>query len=260
MLKIQNVALDLLRAGELAVGIGLRQARTVDIAPAMKTAGFDWLFIDMEHNSMDLDTAVQICVAARAAGISPIVRVPGFQHFHASRVLDGGAQGVVFPHVDDAKTAATLVDFCRYPPDGHRSISGTLPQLDFKSYPQKEAAAAINDATLLVFMLETPKAIANVDAIAAVPGVDALLIGTSDLTMEMRIPGQLEHPDVLAAYEVMIAACKKYNKHPGMGGIYQPELVRRYVGMGVKFILAGSDMSLLMSAGKARVSDIRSAI
>jgi 2-keto-3-deoxy-L-rhamnonate aldolase RhmA len=260
MLKIQNVALDLLRAGELAVGIGLRQARTVDIAPAMKTAGFDWLFIDMEHNSMDLDTAVQICVAARAAGISPIVRVPGFQHFHASRVLDGGAQGVVFPHVDDAKTAAELVDFCRYPPDGHRSISGTLPQLDFKSYPQKEAAAAINDATLLVFMLETPKAIANVDAIAAVPGVDALLIGTSDLTMEMKIPGQLDHPDVLAAYEVMIAACKKYNKHPGMGGIYQPELLRRYVGMGVKFILAGSDMSLLMSAGKARVSDIRSAI
>ena len=260
MLKIQNVALDLLRAGELAVGIGLRQARTVDIAPAMKTSGFDWLFIDMEHNSMDLDTAVQICVAARAARISPIVRVPGFQHFHASRVLDGGAQGIVFPHVDDAKTAAQLVDFCRYPPNGHRSISGTLPQLDFETHPQEKAAAAINDATLLVFMLETPEAINNVDAIAAVSGVDALLIGTSDLTMEMGIPGQLEHSDVIAAYEKMIAACRKHKKHPGMGGIYQTELLQRYVGLGVKLILAGSDMSLLMSAGKSRVSDIRSAI
>jgi 2-keto-3-deoxy-L-rhamnonate aldolase RhmA len=257
---IENVALNLLRAGNLAVGIGLRQARTVDIAPAMKTAGFDWLFIDMEHNSMDLDTAVQICVAAQAVGISPIVRVPGFQHFHASRVLDGGAQGIVFPHVDDAKTAAQLVDFCRYPPDGRRSISGTLPQINFESHPQKEAAAAINDATLLVFMLESPEAISNVDAIAAEPGVDALLIGTSDLTMEMGIPGQLEHPSVVTAYEAMITACKRHHKHPGMGGIYQPELLQRYVGMGVKLILAGSDLSLLMSAGKARVSDIRAAI
>jgi len=242
------------------VGIGLRQARTVDIAPAMKTAGFDWLFIDMEHNSMGLDTATQICVAARLAGISPIVRVPGFQHFHASRVLDGGAQGIIFPHVDNAKTAAKLVDFCRYPPDGHRSISGTLPQIDFESHTQKEAAAAINGSTLLVVMLESPEAISNVDAIAAVSGVDALLIGTSDLTMEMGISGQLEHPDVVSAYEAMIAACKKYNKYPGMGGIYKPELLQKYVGMGVKLILSGSDLSLLMSAGKVRVADIRAAI
>ncbi|MDE0992409.1 MAG: aldolase/citrate lyase family protein [Rhodospirillales bacterium] len=259
MNKIRNVALDRLRVGDLAVGIGLRQARTVDIAPAMKTAGFDWLFIDMEHNSMDLDMAVQICVAARACGISPIVRVPAFQHFHATRVLDGGAQGIVFPHVDDAETAAQLVDFCRYPPDGRRSITGTLPQIDFASIPIDQAAPAINDATLLVFMLESPKAISNVDSIAAVSGVDALLIGTSDLTMEMGIPGQLEHPDIIAAYEVMLDACKKHKKHPGMGGIYQPELLQKYIGMGVKLILAGSDLSLLMSAGKARVADIRAA-
>ena len=259
MKKIQNVALDRLRGGDLAVGIGLRQARTVDIAQAMKTAGFDWLFIDMEHNSMDLDTAVQICVVARAFGISPIVRVPAFQSFHATRVLDGGAQGIVFPHVDDAETAAQLVDFCRYPPDGHRSISGTLPQIDFAPIPMDQAAPAINNATLLVFMLESPKAISNVDAIAAVPGVDALLIGTSDLTMEMGIPGQLDHPDVIAAYEAMLEACKKHNKHPGMGGIYQPELLQKYIGMGVKLIIAGSDLSLLMAAGKARVFDVRAA-
>lgn len=259
MKKIQNVALDLLRDGDLAVGIGLRQARTVDIAPAMKTAGFDWLFIDMEHNSMDLDAAVQICVAARACGISPIVRVPAFQHFHATRVLDGGAQGIVFPHVDDAETATKLVGFCRYPPDGHRSISGALPQIDFATIPIDQVAPAINDATLLVFMLESVKSISNVDAIAAVPGVDSLLIGTSDLTMEMGIPGQLDHPDVISAYEAMLGACKKYNKYPGMGGIYQPELLKKYIGMGVKLILSGSDLSLLMAAGKARVADIRAA-
>jgi 2-keto-3-deoxy-L-rhamnonate aldolase RhmA len=124
MADLRNPAREKLEAGELALGIGLRQARTVDIAKAMKTCGLDWLFIDMEHNSMDLDMAVQISVAAQDAGIAPIVRVPGFQHFHATRVLDGGALGVVVPHVDDAATARKMVDNCRYPPLGHRSVTG----------------------------------------------------------------------------------------------------------------------------------------
>jgi 2-keto-3-deoxy-L-rhamnonate aldolase RhmA len=90
MIDLKNVALERLRAGQLAIGIGLRQSRTVDIAKAMRTAGFDWLFIDTEHNSMDVDTAVQISVAAQDVGIAPIVRVPGYEHYHATRVLDGG--------------------------------------------------------------------------------------------------------------------------------------------------------------------------
>ena len=139
MTDLKNAALDRLRDGQLALGIGLRQARTVDIAKAMRTAGFDWLFIDMEHNSMDLDTAVQISVAAQDAGITPVVRVPGYESFHATRALDGGAQGVVVPHVDDAATAARMVSQCRYPPVGHRSVTGALPQRDFRPTPLAEA-------------------------------------------------------------------------------------------------------------------------
>ena len=108
MIELHNAALAKLRSGELSIGIGLRQARTVDIGKAMKTAGFDWLFIDMEHNAMDVDIAVQISVAAQDAGIAPIVRVPGHEHYHATRVMDGGAQGIVVPHVDDAETAAQI--------------------------------------------------------------------------------------------------------------------------------------------------------
>jgi len=206
---------------------------------------------------MDLDIAVQISVAAQDAGITPIVRVPGFQHFHATRVLDGGAQGIVFPHVDDAETAARLVGQCRYPPAGRRSVTGALPQLDFAAHSVADTVAAVNAATLLVIMLETPTAIANADAIAAVPGVDALLIGTNDLCMEMGIPGQIDHPDVVAAYQTMIAACEKHQKFPGMGGVYDPPLMRKYIAMGASLVLAGSDLSLLMAAGRARIADIR---
>ncbi len=157
MTAISNPARERLEAGELALGIGLRQARTVDIGKAMKTCGYDWLFIDMEHNSMDLDTATQISVAAQDAGITPVVRVPGFQHFHATRVLDGGAMGIVVPHVDDVETASKMVQNCRYPPIGHRSVTGTLPQIDFQGVPIGEATQRINETTLLVVMLERRK-------------------------------------------------------------------------------------------------------
>lgn len=257
MIDLHNRAFERLRAGDLALGVGLRQARTVDIAKAMRTAGFDWLFIDMEHNSMDVDMAVQICVAAQDAGITPIVRVPGFQHFHATRVLDGGAQGIVVPHVDDAETAAKMVENVRYPPLGHRSVTGALPQLGFEPHPIGETAEVVNRETLLVVMLETPTAIANAEAIAAVPGVDALLIGTSDLTMEMGIPGQAEHPDVVKAYETMLAACRKHGKHPGMGGIYDPAVMKRYVAMGVRMVLAGNDMAFLMSGARSQSAAVR---
>ena len=128
---MKNSAKEKLKKNELCLGVGLRQSRTVDIGKIMATCDYDWLFIDMEHNSMDIDIASQISVAAQDAGITPIVRVPDFAHHHATRVLDCGAMGIVFPHVENAKTAEKLVSFCLFPPKGHRSMTGLLPQLDF---------------------------------------------------------------------------------------------------------------------------------
>jgi 2-keto-3-deoxy-L-rhamnonate aldolase RhmA len=257
MATIRNIAKERLEAGELALGVGLRQARTVDIAKIMKTAGYDFLFIDREHNAMSVDLAGQISTAAQDAGITPIVRVPGFQHFHASRALDAGAQGVVVPHVDTAEIAAQMVDHCRYPPQGHRSVTGALPQIDFASWPLGEATAAINAATLVVVMLETPLAIDNVEAIAAVPGLDILLVGANDLCLEMGIPGQLDHPRVVDAFERIVAACRAKGKHAGLGGVYTPPLIERYVAMGFRFVLAGSDLSFMLGAAKERAAAVR---
>lgn len=134
MVEIANSARKRLEAGKVAAGIGLRQARTVDIAPAMKTAGFDWLFIDLEHNAMSLDMAVQIGRGQRRRH-RPIVRVPNGQYDMATRVLDGGAMGIVIPHVDTGEEAATVADRLRYPPQGHRSVAGGMPQLNFAPSP-----------------------------------------------------------------------------------------------------------------------------
>jgi 2-keto-3-deoxy-L-rhamnonate aldolase RhmA len=257
VISVRNLAKERLVAGELAIGVGLRQARTVDIGKIMKTAGYDFLFIDMEHNSMSIDLAAQISVAAQDAGITPIVRVPGFEHFHATRALDAGALGVVVPHVDTPEMAARMVANCRYPPQGHRSVTGALPQLDFASHPMAEWTVAINEATLLILMIESPQAVENIDAIAAVPGVDVLLVGTNDLCTEMGIAGQLEHPRVVAAFERVIAACRTHGRYAGLGGVYDPQLMQRYLAMGFRFVLAGSDLSLMLAAATERAATVR---
>ena len=171
----------------------------------MKACGYDWLFLDLEHNSMDLDIAVQISVAALGVGIAPIVRVPARQLWMATRVLDGGALGIVMPHVDTPEEAKAIAAALRYPPQGHRSVAGGLPHLRYEKHPLAEICAAINDATMVIVMLETPLAIANADAIAAVPGIDSLLIGTNDLAMELGIPGGFGDERIVAAYQAVVA-------------------------------------------------------
>jgi 2-keto-3-deoxy-L-rhamnonate aldolase RhmA len=206
---------------------------------------------------MNLDTAVQIGLACQDAGVTPIVRVPGYEHHHATRVLDAGAMGIVFPHVDTAEHARQLVSFCKYPPLGHRSAAGAMPQLNFQAVPQAEACDLVNQNTLIVMMLETPKAIDNAESIAAVPGVDVLLIGSNDLCMEMGIPSQFSSPKLQSAFETVLAACKKHNKWPGYGGVYDQTLSAKFIQMGMRFILASGDLPLFMRAATERSAYLR---
>jgi 2-keto-3-deoxy-L-rhamnonate aldolase RhmA len=257
MEQVINHARQRLAAGEVSLGMGVRQSRTVDIATVAKTCGFDWLFIDMEHSSLDVDLASQLAMASLGAGITPLVRVPGHEHYHASRLLDNGAQGIVAPHVDTVEEAKRIAAACRYPPIGHRSIAGAQPQLGFRSLPVGEATKLVNAATLVVVMLETPKAIGSADAIAQVEGVDVLLIGTNDLCAELGIHGNFTDSRIEDAYRTVIAACRKHGKYPGMGGVYEPKLMEKYIGMGMRFILSGSDLSFMMAGAKARADLLR---
>jgi len=257
-MNIVNPSKQALVSGGLSVGVGVRCVRGIEIAKIMKTAGFDFLFIDMEHGPLSLETTYQISVAALDAGIAPIVRVPQMDLRLATRCLDGGALGIVVPHVDTPDEARTIVDALRFSPLGHRSIAGGYPQFGFGAMPAKEAMQAMNDATLVVVMLETPRAIANADAIAAVPGVDVLLIGTNDLCVELGIPGELGNPKVVESIDTVVEACRKHGKSAGLGGIYGKAQLEPYVARGVRFVLAGNDLGLLMAAAADQAKFVRS--
>lgn len=258
MAIVENTTRQKLEAGQLAVAFSVVHWRTVNVAGIAKECGFDWLFIDMEHNTMDVDAAVQISVAALPVGVTPIVRVPSHDHFHATRVLDGGAMGVVVPHVNTVEQAKQIVANCKYPPIGHRSLTAPMPQLGFRAMPVAEAIEILNRNTLVVAMLETPQAIDNADAIAAVDGIDALLIGTNDLAAEMGIPGQFGHTRVEAAYAAMVAACRKRGKFAGMGGVYDHALMEKFIRMGVRLLLGGGDIAFMMAAAKTRADFLKS--
>lgn len=257
MQLVENTMKKKLETGGLAAALNLVHWRGANAASIAKECGFDWLFIDLEHNSMDLDTVAQVCVAALPTGITPIVRVPSHDSFHATRVLDAGAMGVVVPHVESADEARAVVRHCKYPPVGCRSLTAPLPQLSYSTPSTAAAIEMLNQNTLLIVMLETRAAIAQADQIAAVPGIDALMIGTSDLTAEMGIPGEFAHPAVAQAYATLIAACRRHGKHAGMGGIYDHARMGEFIRAGVRLVLGGSDVSFLLSAAKARTKFLR---
>lgn len=255
--EIANPAKARLAADQLAIGMGVRGVRGVEIARVMKTAGYDFLFIDLEHGAMSTETAYSISVAALDAGIAPLVRVPYGELAMATRCLDAGALGVVIPHVDTADDAREMVNSFRFAPLGRRSIGGAYPQFGFAAAPATEVVSKLNDATLVVAMIETPTAVANAEQIAAVNGIDVLLMGTNDLCLELGIPGKLDDERVVNAVDTVVAACRKHGKWPGLGGVYGRDLMKRYIGRGMRFILAGNDISLLLTAAQEQAGFAR---
>jgi 2-keto-3-deoxy-L-rhamnonate aldolase RhmA len=252
MAIFRNTTLARLRAGQLALGFGVGALRSVAAPLLAKAAGYDWLFIDMEHSAFSVDQATQLCIASLPTGVTPIVRVCFDALDEATRALDNGAMGIVVPHVDTPAQAERVAKALRFPPRGHRSWGGGIAIHGFAPPPVAQAQVEINDEILVVAMIETEEAVANADAIAAVAGIDVLLIGTSDLTADMGISGQIGHERVQAAYKAVIAAAKKHGKWAGVGGVYDDVWARTYTAWGATFVLGGSDQGFILQGAAAR--------
>ncbi|MGG5807772.1 HpcH/HpaI aldolase family protein [Falsiroseomonas sp. CW058] len=246
-----------LAEGGIALGLGVHHLRGSAVGMIAAASGYDWLFIDMEHGAMSVDDATRICIAALSQGVTPIVRVCKDALHEGTRCLDNGAMGVVVPHVDTAEEAAAVVRAYRFPPVGERSWGGPPFAYGLRPVAAAEAQAELNREILVVVMIETPEAVRNAEAIAATPGVDVLMFGTSDLTSTMGIPGQMGHPEVRKAYETVGAACARHGKVMGMGGVYDEKVAPDYIRLGARFVLAGSDHSLLMAACTQRAGFLR---
>ena len=162
------------------------------------------------------------------------------------------------PHIRTAEDAHAVVVYAKYPPIGERSFGGNMPHLGYRSMPPVESMAALNEATMVVVMIETIDALENVEEIIAVDGIDMLLVGTNDLCAEFGIPGQYEHEKVHAAYAKCIAAARAVGKHVGVGGLAtRPKLVEQFVKMGARYVSTGADLGFLLAAATEKAKAVR---
>jgi 2-keto-3-deoxy-L-rhamnonate aldolase RhmA len=254
----ENHAKRMLKNNQLVLCMGVNQLRTPNIAMIAAACGFDAVYIDLEHNPTSLETAAGVCVAALGMGITPIARVTSHDPHDATRILDSGAQGVMVPHIQNAKEAKAIVEACLYAPKGHRSAFGSGPQLGYAAIPQAEVCKIINEETVLMAMIETPEAVENAEEIAAVEGIDVLHIGASDLSTEMGIPGQYSSERMRAAFEKVAGAARRHGKQMGVGGVRQDfEFQSWLIKLGMRYLTGGSDIAYILSAGRADVKQLR---
>lgn len=254
----KNLTKAKLTAGELVLCMAVNQMRTPNVGMIAASAGFDAIYVDLEHNPTDLETAAAIFVGALGADVTPIVRIASSTPHDVSRVLDVGAQGIMVAHVNTAEEMKRVVDAARFKPNGRRSASGTLPSLGYRALSQDAVNRLINQETLVMPIIETEEGLANVEAIAAVEGIDVLHIGANDLSVEMGLPGQVDHPRLYEAYARVAAAARAHGLAMGVGGArgdrkLQAELLK----LGVRYLTCGADVGYVVDGGRADSAAIR---
>jgi len=256
---LRNRVKEKLARDEVVASMTVRLVRSIEIARLAGTAGFDMLYIDLEHSALTLDTTGQICIAALEAGVMPAVRVPANTPEYIGRVLDAGALGIVAPHIRSAAEARDVVKAAKFPPLGERSNPGNLPHLHYRSFPAAETYAALNDATMVIVQFESMQAVEHADEIVAVDGVDIVLVGINDFLADCGLPGQYDHPRVRECYGRVIQACRKRGKHCGVGGLAsRPDLIAEYVRMGARYVSTGTDLAFLLAAATERAKHVQS--
>jgi len=255
---MKNAVKEKLARGELVASMIVRLVGGVEIVRIAKTAGFDALYIDLEHSSLTLHTASQISIMALEAGIPAFVRVPANTPEYISRVLDGGALGIVAPGVQSAEEARAVVAAAKYPPLGRRGFAPGLPQLGYGSVPASDALPAMNEATFVAVQFESAASLEVTEEIVAVEGIDMVLIGSNDLLADLGLAGQYDHPRLAEAYERTIAACRRHGRHVGIGGLgTRPDLVEKFVRLGARYVSTGNDLAFLLAECTRRARQVK---
>lgn len=255
--RVAETLREALRGERLVLCLALLNSRTPDVPAIAAAAGYDAVYVDLEHTATSLETAGMLCASAAGAGIAGLVRVPSQEPALIARVLDVGATGVIVPHVNSAAEAARVVEAARFPPIGHRSISGPNALSGYAPLSATELTRVLERRTVVAVMVETPEAVAAADAIAAVEGVDMILIGPSDLTAEMGIHGDYENDHFHSAVKSVAAACRDHGVALGVAGIKSLDLLKRFVDLGLRFVSAGTDVGMMAEAATTRARDLR---
>lgn len=233
-----------LAAGDPALGAWMMIGHPT-VAEIYTGEGFDWIAVDLEHAATDLGEFHRIAVAVNGSGCDLLARLEGCDAAQAKRVLDAGADGIIVPLVNSAECARKAVSIASFPPRGERGAAFSRASDFGRNFPSYFASH--NDHVLVVIMLEHVDALDDLDGILSTPGVTATFVGPYDLSASMGLAGQLDHPDVLAAQQQILDACRRHGVPAGIHVVpVEPQRLRRRIDQGYRFIACSIDTELLI--------------
>ncbi|MCC7175714.1 MAG: aldolase [Bryobacterales bacterium] len=247
----ENPVKKTLREGKPVVGLTM-SIPSPDVAVQAASLGFDYLWIEMEHSPITLESLRSIVLATRGTSCIPFARVPVNELWTAKRVLDVGVLGVIFPFVSTPELARQAVDACRYPPLGKRGMSGGLASL---RWPTPIPYADFADQNVMVIIIiEQKSAVDRIDEIAAVPGIDVIFIGPTDLSFSQGFRGRQDPPEQKEAIARVVAAARKRNIPVGrtLVGPEGPDLIKE----GFTFFQAGTELGFMANGAQAAIKGI----
>lgn len=251
-----NTVKQAMREGRLQLGTNFSQLRSQDAIRILAAAGFDWAFLDGEHGGFDQETLQDLCRIAVRVGLSPIVRVADLQYSLIARALDCGAEGVIFPRVEDPALLEKAVSWTKFPPVGVRGMGLTPLQVDFEPVSIPQIMEHLNREQMVVLQIETLRAFDARDELLSIPNVDTVMIGPVDLSISLGVPGEFEHPKMLDTVEKIVESCRRHGVIPGAQA-RNLALSKRWRDMGMLFVGCSSETAMLYESARAIATQIK---
>jgi len=255
----RNRVKKILREGGTAIGTAMSMLRQPESVRPLAEAGFDYLFIDMEHSTYELEEVKWLCRECRLSGIVPLVRPPDAEYHLIARPLDAGALGVVVPRINTVEQAERVVRSVRYPPLGARGNAMSRVMSDYERVSVREYVDWSNDEMLIVIQIETVEGLSNLDDVLSVNGIDAVMVGPNDLAISLGIPQSYEDPAFERSLTQVIGACERHSVAPGIH-FSDIRLALKWMERGMRFVTFSSEVGLLSKGAADAAGELRKGI
>jgi 2-keto-3-deoxy-L-rhamnonate aldolase RhmA len=248
----------LLREGKSAVGTMLVEVRQPSVMHVFANAGFDFVIIDNEHGAFNVETISDLCRAARLIGVTPVVRVPEWSYAHVTQPLDSGAQAIMAPRITAPEQVKQILQMIKYSPVGVRGSVVARGHTDLKAGSIVDVMRDANEESMLVIQIETKQALERIDELLKIPGVDVALVGPTDLSVALGVPGKMTDPLLVSAINSVLEACQRNRVTPAIH-MNDLTLAAHWASKGMRMVSFNSEIGMLTQGASGAVATIKAA-
>lgn len=257
---LENPLKKTLKSGGVVLGTMIGHLRLPAVAVMMKSAGWDFVFVDCEHGSFTQSHLADFCIAARGVNLPTIVRVPSIHEpQRLYQTLDLGATGLLCPQTETKEEVEAIIHATKYHPMGQRGMATRNVHTSWGKYKGSELTARLNQETMIVLQIESKKAVENLEQLIAVPGVDAAFIGPNDLSQTLGLPGDPSAPEVVKYVERALETCRRVNMPCGVHS-FDVAGAKQWIQKGMRFMACGNEVTWLVDSGQKATAEVREAI